>query len=70
MTFSVVIVALAFAPNGLFGIRTRIGGRIVHAAADANAIVIEAHHFRSASGDHVEATGEIGRPRDVPDIGV
>jgi len=61
VTFSVVIVALAFAPNDFFGIRTRIGGRIVHAAADANAIVIEAHHFRSASGDHVE-----GNRRDRP----
>lgn len=47
---------------------TRIKADEIGHSSDRDAIIFQAHQSRRGPGDHVEAAGEIGRPRNVTDI--
>ncbi len=38
--------------------------------ANLDAVIVEPHQPRGSTRDHVEASGKIGRPRDMADIGI
>src|SRR5689334_20709510 len=64
------------APQGLrdrgnrFRRTARVDANEIGLRSDRDAVIVEPHQPRGGAGDHVEASGEIGGPRDMADIGV